>query len=73
MEQKKIYLKPEISLGFKQWAVLKKEFNVSRQTISDALKYSNNSDTAKIIRERAKQLLQNDIDIINQMKNNAGQ
>jgi hypothetical protein len=54
---KKKLLVQKISLPPKLQKILIKEFNVSRQTIYVSLCYSNNSDTAKRIRFRAKELL----------------
>jgi Fe2+ or Zn2+ uptake regulation protein len=47
-----------INLAKKHHAVLREEFpEVSRQTIYTALRYFNDSPTAKAIRKRAKELL----------------
>lgn len=54
---------PSISIGRKHNKVLKEEFShLSRTTIEQSLKYHNNSDTAKAIRKRALELLQQEID-----------
>lgn len=48
----------EIKLHYDFKKMLSKEFNVTEQTISMALKYVFNSDKAKQIRLRAKELLE---------------
>lgn len=48
----------EIKLHYNFKKILSKEFNVTEQTISMALKYVFNSDKAKQIRLRAKELLE---------------
>ena len=48
----------EIKLHYDFKKILSKEFNVTEQTISMALKYVFNSDKAKQIRLRAKELLE---------------
>ncbi len=50
-----------INLASKHHQILQNEFNVSRQTIHTALKYFNNSETAKAIRKRALELLEEEI------------
>lgn len=51
-----------INLATKHHQILQIEFSeVSRQTIHTALRYFNNSDTAKAIRKRALELLQEEI------------
>ncbi|AEW85140.1 hypothetical protein B0A78_12140 [Flavobacterium columnare NBRC 100251 = ATCC 23463] len=51
-----------INLGTKHHQVLRKEFQeVSRQTIYSALRYFNNSETAQKIRNRAIELLEEEI------------
>lgn len=55
----------QICLGQKHHKILKEEFaNISRQTIYAALKYFNNSETAKAIRRRAKELLKEEFESI---------
>ncbi|OWP76562.1 ATP-dependent Lon protease [Flavobacterium oreochromis] len=51
-----------IHLASKHHQILQKEFgNVSRQTIHTALRYFNNSDVAHKIRQRAIELLEEEI------------
>ncbi len=51
-----------INLSRKHHTILSEEFpSVSRQTVYAALKYFNNSHTAKSIRKRAKELLLEEI------------
>lgn len=52
---------PKINISDSHRKHLYDEFPVSRQTINDALKFHNNSDTAKKIRARAIELLQNEV------------
>jgi hypothetical protein len=53
-----------INVASKHHKILREEFpNVSRQTIYSALSYKTNSPTAKAIRKRAIELLQEEIDI----------
>ncbi|WP_086984877.1 hypothetical protein [Elizabethkingia miricola] len=52
----------QISIGEKHHRIIRNEFNsVSRQTIYAALRYFNNSDTAKEIRKRALELLEEEV------------
>ncbi len=53
-----------INLARKHHQILQEEFagKASRQTISTALKYFNNSELAEKIRKRALELLQQEID-----------
>lgn len=54
-----------IHLGQKHHKILQEEFTyISRQTIHAALRYFNNSETAKAIRRRAKELLIEEIESI---------
>ncbi|GAA6769120.1 hypothetical protein [Flavobacterium johnsoniae] len=51
-----------INLGTKHHQILQAEFkDVSRQTIHSALRYFSNSATAKAIRKRAKELLEEEL------------
>lgn len=53
---------PEITLSRKNNLELQRLFpNVSRQTIHASLKYFNNSDTAKKIRQKAIELMENEL------------
>lgn len=54
----------QISIGDKHHRIIRKEFSsVSRQTIYAALRYFNNSDTAKEIRKRALELLEEEVEL----------
>lgn len=53
---------PQINIARSHYKVLAVEFpDYTRQTIYDALCYHNNSETARAIRKRAKELLEEEI------------
>lgn len=55
----------EIQLSVDQKKQLSKEFKKSYQAVTMSLKYVFNSDTARSIRRRAKEMLQQEIEKIN--------
>lgn len=61
--KKDIHIK-KILITAQQKNIIVKEFNTTRQTVYCALKYYNNSELAKKIRMRAKELLIEEIEKI---------
>ena len=56
---------PKINISDVHRKVIYEAFPVSRQTVNDALKYHNNSETAKSIRTMARNLLKKELDNVN--------
>ncbi|MBT0554298.1 ATP-dependent Lon protease [Riemerella anatipestifer] len=57
-------MKKRISLPSKYHKILREEFGVTQQTITNALKYFTESELAQNIRKRAKECLKKEIDEI---------
>ncbi len=58
---------PRINLSDPHRVVIYQEFPVSRQTVNDALKYHNNSETAQAIRKRALDLLREEVKRVDEL------
>ena len=58
---------PKINLSDTHRKAIYEEFPVSRQTVNDALKYHNNSETARAIRKMAQKLLKQELDKVNDL------